>query len=69
MKRNLNRKIFNVIESRNLCSYMNYTKWCELRNAMTNDMPFPPPYIMKTLFENECKYEKEFEKDVYYLGD
>ncbi len=36
---------------------------------MMNEMPFPPPYILKFLFEEEAVGEKYFYKDVNYLGD
>ncbi len=42
-----------IISSRNLTSYMNDTKWKEFRKAMLYEMPFPPPYEMKTLFESD----------------
>ncbi|MGN1412281.1 MAG: DUF6678 family protein [Oscillospiraceae bacterium] len=69
MKDNLKKKVYNIIQERNLCSYMNNTKWNELCIAMINEMPFYPPYIVKTLFENDCKEEKYFKYDVSYLGD
>lgn len=37
---------FKIVKQRNLCSYMNDTKWNELRYAMLNKMPFPSPYII-----------------------
>lgn len=66
---NMKKKAFEIVKQKNLCSYMNGTKWNELRNAMLNDMPFPPPYIVKYLFEDECPEEKNFQQDVFYLGD
>ncbi|MBD5088161.1 MAG: hypothetical protein HDT30_05020 [Clostridiales bacterium] len=59
MSKNLKAEAFKFVKQRNLCSYMNDTKWNELRYAMLNKMPFPPPYIIKTLFESECKEEKK----------
>ena len=69
MSKNLKKQAFNIVQQRNLCGYMNDTKWNELICAMLNDMPFPPPYIIKTLFESECKAEAKFQKDAYYMGD
>lgn len=46
---------------------MNNTKWKELQGAILQTMPFPPPYIMKMLFEENCSDELHFQKDVCYL--
>lgn len=69
MSVDLKERVRKIIQQRNLCSYMNDTKWNELRTAMMNDMPFPPPYILKFLFEDEAVGEKYFHEDVNYLGD
>jgi len=69
MTKNLKEQAFQIVQQRNLYSLMNDTKWRELRMSVLNEMPFGPPYIMKTLFEQECKYEEEFQNDVCYLGD
>lgn len=65
----LKREAISVVENRNLCSCMNDTKWKELRNAMWDEMPFPPPFILKTIFEKECPQERYFQTDVTWLGD
>lgn len=49
-------------------SIMNNTKWKELQNAMIHDLPFPPPYKMKTIGEKET-VDHIFDKDVWYHGD
>lgn len=69
MNTDMKKKALNIIRDRNLCSYMNNTKWNELRMAMLNEMPFPPAYIIKYLFEDECPQEKNFQSDVWYFGD
>ena len=69
MSDNLKERVRKIVSQRELCSYMNDTKWNELRSAMLNEMPFPPPFIVKFLFDSECIKETEFQKDVYYLGD
>ena len=68
MARKLKEKVKKIVQQRNLCSYMNDTKWSELRHAMLYEMPFPPPYILKFLFEEEAVGEKYFHQDVNYLG-
>ncbi|QPK94154.1 hypothetical protein HCQ94_00055 [Actinomyces sp. zg-332] len=51
-------KVLAIISERNLCSYMNNTKWNELSQAMLEEMPFPPPYVVKYLFEDENSVPK-----------
>ncbi len=68
MQEHLKKQAFNIVRKRSLCSYMNDTKWNELRNAMLYEMPFPPAYVVKTLFENKCPEEKSLLKPTYY-GD
>lgn len=68
-RKTIRERIAEIVESRNLTSYMNDTKWKEFREAMENEMPFRPPYILKTLFEEEKgEYFSHFTDDVWYLG-
>ncbi len=53
MSVDLKEQVRKIVERRNLCSYMNDTKWNELRMAMMNDMPFQPPYVLKFVFDDE----------------
>lgn len=69
MVEKLRERVTAVIEKRQLCGYMNDTKWRELRNAMYDEMPFPPPFILKTIFEEECPEEQYFQNDVTWWGD
>ncbi|MDE5556289.1 MAG: hypothetical protein K2J32_01165 [Ruminococcus sp.] len=69
MSTDLKEKVRKIVHQRNLCSYMNDTKWNELRNAMMNEMPFSPPYIVKFLFEDKAEREEYFFQDVYYSCD
>ena len=66
--KDMKEKVRKIIQQRNLSSYMNATKWNELRSAMLNEMPFQPPFIIKYL-DTECVEEADFQSDVYYLGD
>ena len=64
----LKRKVFNILEKRNLCSYMNDTKWEELRYSMYNDMPFPPPYDIKYI-DLDHSTGDDVNKCIYHYGD
>lgn len=68
MQCNLREKVLQIVMERNLCSYMNNTKWNELITAIEEKMPFPPPFEIKYLTENDFSNELQNE-DVYYLGD
>ena len=69
MPGDLKEKVKKIIEQRKLCSYMNDTKWNELRNAMMNEMPFQTPYIVKFLFDEKCYEESEFRNDLFHTAD
>ncbi len=53
MSQDLKERVRKIVENRNLCSYMNDTKWNELRMDMMNEMPFQPSYILKFVFDDE----------------
>lgn len=61
-------KIRAEIGRRGLVSCMNNTKWREFVYAMENEMPFPPPYEYKTLFENG-EYTDAADIDESRIGD
>lgn len=65
------RKVMQLVESRNMVSCMNTTKWNEFRDAVLEEMPFSPPFIIKDIFEEDKDklYFSHFQKDVNYLGD
>ncbi|WP_416325919.1 DUF6678 family protein [[Eubacterium] hominis] len=52
--------ILDIITKRNLVSFMNNTKWQELRVGMLNEMPFVPPYEYKTLFDDNNYILEEY---------
>ena len=63
-------KVRQLVEQRGLCSWMNDTKWDELRRAMTEEMPFAPPFVVKFLFEPAAAGEERFmRQDVSHMGD
>lgn len=62
--------VAEIIQEKQLTSCMNNTKWHMFRNAMVNEMPFRPPYEIKTLFDNDDAFIADFiVGDVYYQGD
>ena len=68
MKDNLKERVFRIVCDRNLCSYMNNTKWDEFVTAVRNEMPFPPPFEMKCLTQEGVSQSKALKEDVDYWG-
>lgn len=68
--RELREKARAYVEEHQLISVMNDTKWDRFRRAMEEEMPFPPAYHLKTLFDppEEIRSFKD-EKEVWYGGD
>lgn len=62
------KRVLRVINEKQLYSVLNNTKWRELQSAVLTSLPFPPPFQIKDVLGNE-PYPKEFENDVWYLGD
>ena len=58
MLHELKNKVYRIIEKSNLCSYMNNTKWDELITAVRNEMPFPPPFEIKYLTQEDISQSK-----------
>jgi len=67
VKKSRRKQILEAVSEKNMFSIMNNTKWNELRNAV-KDLPFPPPYILKGVLEDELD-DYKFDQDVWYLGD
>ena len=68
-KKTLQQSVNEILQRRGLTSYMNNTKWREFQNAMIEEMPFSPPYVYKSLFEDgkgRCFDFSEYETS---LGD
>lgn len=58
-----------IVQERQLTSCMNNTKWDRFRNAMIKEMPFCPPYEIKTLFDEDDTDIQNFIKwDASYRG-
>lgn len=51
-KKTRSEKVAEIVQKRQLTSYMNETKWKEFLHAMTEEMPVALPYDYKTLFED-----------------
>lgn len=69
MQNNLKEKVFRIVCDRNLCSYMNNTKWDEFITAVRNEMPFPPPFEIKFLTQEGVSQSRVLKEDVDYWGD
>ena len=69
MLHELKKDVYRIIEKRNLCSYMNNTKWEELITAIRNEMPLPPPFEMKYLTQDDIFQSNVLKEDVDYWGD
>lgn len=69
MQNNLKDKVFRIVCERNLCSYMNDTKWNELITAVKNEMPFAPAFIIKYVTQETVTQNKIETEDVDYFGD
>jgi len=48
-KKSRKEVVLELVEKRGLASYMNTTKWKELKRAVIEEMPFQPQYCMKTV--------------------
>ncbi len=62
--------VAQIVQERQLTSCMNNTKWDCFRNAMINEMPFCPPYEIKTLFDDDTSFITNFiASDIWYQGN
>ncbi len=48
-KKSLKEQAFQIVQERNLTSYMNNTKWYQLLKMIHENLPFRPPYVYKLL--------------------
>ena len=65
----LKSRIADIVRERRLCSCMNDTKWAELRDAMMNEMPFPPPFTVKFLTDDSpCAEEQGWHEAYVFEG-
>lgn len=69
MQNNLKEKVFQIISERQLCSYMNNTKWNKLITAIHLEMSFPPAFVIKYLTQETVPHSLMEISDVDYWGD
>ena len=54
-KKTLREQTFQIIQERNLTSYMNNTKWEKLLEIVNQKLPFKPEQVYKTLFDEDIQ--------------
>ena len=66
-KKTHSEKIMEIINDRQLVSYMNKTKWCEFVHAMDEEMSIAPPFDLKNLSEDDHfeLYERFYDRECY----
>jgi len=64
----MRNKVSHILESRGLVSVMNNTKWTELREAISSELPWAPAYQMKSLL-NDKPDPEHFDPAPRYFGD
>jgi hypothetical protein len=64
----LRAEVRTEVARRGLASYMNDTKWLELQSAVQAELPFAPPFQLKSVLI-EAPSPQTFEQDVDYMGD
>lgn len=67
-EQNHRKRVLEAVTDRQLSSVMSNTKWRELKDAVLDTLPFPPPYQAKYVLEDRL-YPEDFESDVWYWGD
>ena len=64
----LRQRVSEIIAERHLTSIMNDTKWIELQTAISS-LPFPPPYIVKCLTDENDLSAGRLDETPSYIGD
>ena len=64
----IKEKVRKIITQKGLSSVMNDTKWLELQKAI-EDLPFPPPFILRCVTDDSSCPPMEFDKIPSYHGD
>lgn len=54
-KKTLREQAFQIVQDRNLTSYMNNTKWEKLLEIVNQKLPFKPEQVYKTLLDDEIQ--------------
>lgn len=61
--------VAQIVQKRQLTSCMNNTRWDKFRSAMITEMPFRPPYEIKTLLDEDDSFIQKFVMhDAAYCG-
>ena len=64
------KKLYKVLEKKQLCSVMNNTKWRQLKEAVLTTLPFVPPLQIKMVLEDTPNPQNfENDNDDYGSGD
>ena len=64
----LRQQVSEIVSKRQLTSIMNDTKWLELQRAV-DDLPFPPPYIVKCVTDENDFSIGILNEIPMYVGD
>lgn len=67
MNHQLKENVSQIISKKNMVSNVSESQWKILQRDIKK-LPFPPPYIIKNVCENEQEYH-DFKEDVWYWGD
>lgn len=69
MSKEMEKRVYEVMTQRTLCCFVDKNKWKILETAMMYEMPFPPYFVFKTLFDKKCRNEMLIYDDRPLVGD
>lgn len=61
-------RVTKIIFQKSLSSVMNDTKWIELQTEIYK-LPFPPPFVLKCVTDEDNKSVGKLEDAPWYIGD
>ena len=64
----LKNEVLKLVTQRGLASVMNDTKWIALKKAV-EQLPFPPPYIVKCITDENDSFAESLSSAPRYVGD